>query len=71
MNVKDLDHNTGHEIDPNLVEIAEMQRIREEMRDLNENTRDRMQKLMHGRRTRSLRSNAPRFERLRPNSGRA
>ncbi len=51
MNVKDMDQHGGHEIDPNLVEIADMLRIQEEMQEVNEHARNRMRRLIRDRRT--------------------
>ena len=50
MNIHDTEHSGGHEIDPNLVEIADMLRIQEEMHEVTEHAADRMRDLMPSRR---------------------
>ena len=50
MNIHDTEHTGGYEIDPNLVEIADMLRIQDEMHKLTEHAEDRMRRLISGRR---------------------
>ena len=51
MKFKDTGSTGGHRIDPNLVEIADMLRIQDEMHDLTEHAQDRMRTLVRERRT--------------------
>jgi hypothetical protein len=61
MNIHDTEHTGGHEIDPNLVEIADMLRIQEEMHEVTEHAQSRLHKLMPLRRPAvRLQKSAPR-----------
>jgi len=42
MNIHDSEHTGGHEIDPNLVEIADMLRIQDEMHKVTAHAEDRL-----------------------------
>ena len=55
MNIHDTEHTGGHEIDPNLVEIADMLRIQDEMHEVTEQAENRMRNLLSHRR-RSMRA---------------